>query len=203
MTRANQILTRGQESSFPTSHTLHAWTRDCAGATHARGPTRRFHWCRSRTGMQCGFFPLASPFSPCCNRTDGSLVGAAHGLPEPRPGWAAPVQQACTGRQCVAMDGRADATHAGTGRGGSRSGARRSDGSELDGVALPRAWRLGDRVSVAGSTSRHRGEEVLWRTRAGACIGKGRMPWCWCLGARPAGTRTTRVWHRGTTKLLG
>jgi hypothetical protein len=139
------------------------------------------------------FFSLPSPFSPCCNRTDGSLVGAAHGSPEPRPGRAAPAQQACTSKQCVAKDSRADAVHAGIGRGGPRSGAHRSGGSELDGVVLPRAWRLGDGVSVAGSTSRRRGEEVLWRTRAGACIGMDRTPWCWCLGARPAGTRTTRV----------
>jgi hypothetical protein len=76
-------------------------------------------------------------------------------------------------------------------------------GRELDGVALPRALRLGDEVRAARSTSRHRGEEMTWRTRAAACIGKGRMPWCWCLGVWPAGTRTTRVWHPGTTKLLG
>jgi hypothetical protein len=93
------------------------------------------------------FFSLTSAFSLCCNRTrtDGSLVGAGSA-------GAAGMH----GQVVWAKDGRADAVQAGTGRGGSRSGVRRSDGSELEGVALPCAWRLCDRVSAAGSTSQRR-----------------------------------------------
>jgi hypothetical protein len=87
-------------------------------------------------------------FSPCsnCNRTYGSLAGAAHGSPELRPGQATPAQQACTGRQCAAKDGNADAVHAGTGRGSSRPGARRSFSAQgEDGTTRCRALAGGGR----------------------------------------------------------
>jgi hypothetical protein len=66
-------------------------------------------------------------------RQRGEAYWSGRGSPEPRPGRAAPAQQACPGRQCVAKDGRADAVHAGTGRGGSRSGAgRRGAASRIE-----------------------------------------------------------------------
>ena len=72
------------------------------GIRHADGAHRAASLVQSADSaqaenMQCSF-SLPS-FSCCCNRTDGSPAGAAHGSPEPRPGRAVLARQACMSRQ--------------------------------------------------------------------------------------------------------